>query len=125
MDNPNIEQVSFSIREFCARNGISLTKFHGLKRGGRSPAEMRLGPIMVRISADAERAWQRTMENPTGAEAERQSQMKQQAILRGQQAGALSVLSASHPANVKRAKRNLADRAREFAAARGRQIKTA
>lgn len=117
-------RAAFTREEFCKRNSISLSSFNKLVQTGRAPALMRLGPLMIRITAEAEREWQRMMESPVGAEAELQSRMRQKAILRGQKAGGLSVMSAAHPANVKRARRNLAYRAQEFAAARGRKSET-
>jgi hypothetical protein len=118
--NPHVEHISFSIAEFCARNGISLSYYHKLKRDRRGPAEMRLGALMIRITADSEREWHQAMSNPTGDEADKRAQMEDRAAGAGRR---LSVLSAEHPANVKRARRNMHSSAQEFAAARGRKTK--
>jgi len=59
-----VERVAYSIPEFCVRNNISPAKYHALKRMGRGPEEMRDG-LWVRVTQEAELAWQRAMTNPT------------------------------------------------------------
>ena len=54
---------SFTIGEFCQRNHISLALFNKLKNSGRGPRLMFLGRA-IRISAEAEQAWQHARENP-------------------------------------------------------------
>lgn len=55
------ERASFSINEFCARNGISRATFYNLKRAGIAPRVMVvLGRQLV--SAQAEADWQRDRE---------------------------------------------------------------
>jgi len=59
-----IERVAFSIPEFCYRNNISRQKYNTLKAEQRGPVEMRLGTNTIRITAEAERDWQRLMQAP-------------------------------------------------------------
>src|SRR5262245_62161243 len=59
-----IERVAFTISEFCFRNSISRQKYRGLRAENRGPVEMRLGLNTVRITAEAERAWQQLMQEP-------------------------------------------------------------
>lgn len=63
------ERTAFTIREFCARNGISTPTYFDLRAKDRGPKEMRLGTA-VRISARAELEWQAARESPIGAEAD-------------------------------------------------------
>ena len=62
--SPSPEQIAFSVSQFCARNFISRPTFERLRRQGRGPAEMRLGLNAIRITAEAERDWQRQMQEP-------------------------------------------------------------
>jgi predicted DNA-binding transcriptional regulator AlpA len=50
---------SKTIAEFCASHGISRGTYYRLKREGRGPEELRLGPQLPRITAAAEEAWLR------------------------------------------------------------------
>src|SRR5262245_23111926 len=61
-------EPSYTIREFCAAEGITTPTYYKLKRQGLGPKEMRLGTA-VRISHRARGEWQRARENPQGAEA--------------------------------------------------------
>ncbi len=63
-----LSKAAFRIKEFCGRNSLSETTYHKLKARGLGPREMVVDG-MIRISADAERDWQRARENPTGREA--------------------------------------------------------
>jgi hypothetical protein len=60
----SLERVAFSIPEFCFRNHISRPTYHRLRSEGRGPVEMRIGLNNIRISAEAERDWQRRMQEP-------------------------------------------------------------
>jgi hypothetical protein len=53
-----VEQVSFTVPEFCARNRISHATFYKLRKANRGPRTMMLGNA-IRITADAEKDWQR------------------------------------------------------------------
>ena len=55
-----------SVDTFCARNEISRSLFYTLVKQGHGPALMRLGGVL-RISTEAERAWQRACEERTKA----------------------------------------------------------
>jgi hypothetical protein len=59
-----VERVAYTIPEFCFRNNISRPTYHRLRAEGRGPAEMRLGLNAIRITAEAERAWQQAMQAP-------------------------------------------------------------
>ena len=69
-DNPDIGRASFSIAEFCARNGFSRSKFHALQRAGLAPKVMAMG-MTIRISVEAERAWIKAMERRKDVDARR------------------------------------------------------
>ena len=118
------ESASFTREEFCKRNKISFSTFNKLQHQGRAPAMMRIGPLLIRITAEAEREWQKAMMRPTCEEAALQDRMKQASNVRAKKAGRLSVLSPAHIANVRRARRNLQSGAQQIAAARGRQTRT-
>ena len=60
----SLERVAYTIPEFCFRNHISRPKYHRLRAEGRGPVEMRLGLNAIRITAEAERDWQRQMQEP-------------------------------------------------------------
>jgi hypothetical protein len=60
----SLERVAFTIPEFCFRNNISRPTYHRLRSQGRGPAEMRLGLNGIRITVEAERAWQQRMQEP-------------------------------------------------------------
>jgi len=57
-----LERAAYSVQEFCLRNHISRPTYHRLRAEGRGPVEMRIGLNVIRITADAEREWQRRME---------------------------------------------------------------
>ena len=57
-----LERAAYSVQEFCLRNHISRPTYHRLRAEGRGPKEMRIGLNVIRITADAEREWQRRME---------------------------------------------------------------
>jgi len=63
-DLPPLERVAYTVPEFCFRNNISRPTYHRLRAEGRGPVEMRLGLNAIRITADAEREWQRQMQEP-------------------------------------------------------------
>src|SRR6516165_6503808 len=57
-----LERAAYTIPEFCFRNNISRPTYHRLRAEGRGPVEMRLGLNLIRITGDAERDWQRHMQ---------------------------------------------------------------
>ena len=59
-----LERAAYTIQEFCFRNRISRPAYHRLRLQKRNPAEMRIGLNMIRITAEAEREWQRAMQEP-------------------------------------------------------------
>jgi hypothetical protein len=96
--------ASLSISQFCKRHGISRGKYFTMRRLGIGPAEMRLGPSLVRISAEADLAWQHARENPTGGELVEIEQGKAALAARGRKAGSLAVKSDRHISNIRRRK---------------------
>jgi hypothetical protein len=100
MSNETLERSAFSISEFCYRNSMSHSTFHKLERAKQGPAVMRAGAL-VRITREAELAWQKARSEPDAVEVAREK-----ARARGVVAGKLAVLSPRHVANVKRAKRS-------------------
>ena len=63
------ERGSYSIKEFLARNQLSESQYHKLRRHGRGPRVMSVGSCGVRISRQAELDWVSSRER----EAARQS----------------------------------------------------
>jgi hypothetical protein len=86
------ECFAFRIHEFCARNGMSVSKYHSLKRAGRGPVEMRVGNF-VRISLEEELIWRRALGHPKGKEAREKARAEAAAVARGRNAGKLAAQS--------------------------------
>jgi len=59
-----VERIAYTVPEFCFRNSISRPTYHRLRAQGLGPKEMRLGLNAIRITAEAERDWQRRMQEP-------------------------------------------------------------
>jgi hypothetical protein len=93
---------SLSIGQFCKRHGISRGKYFDMRRAGLGPVEMRLGPKLVRISAESDLAWQHARENPTGPELAEIEQGKVELAARGSKAGSIAVKSPLHISNERR-----------------------
>ena len=51
------EAASFTLKKFLARNQLSESQYHKLRRQGRGPRVMSVGSCWVRISRQAELAW--------------------------------------------------------------------
>ena len=51
------EAASFKLKKFLARNDLSQSQYHKLRRQGRGPRVMSVGSCGVRISRQAERDW--------------------------------------------------------------------
>jgi hypothetical protein len=51
------ETASFKLKKFLARNDLSESQYHKLRRQGRGPRVMSVGSCGVRISRQAERDW--------------------------------------------------------------------
>ena len=51
------EAASFKLKKFLARNDLSESQYHKLRRQGRDPRRMRVGSCGVRISRQAELDW--------------------------------------------------------------------
>lgn len=49
--------ASYTLPQFCKRNGISLRHFYNLEKKGLAPRTMRLGDKCRRVSAQAELDW--------------------------------------------------------------------
>ena len=79
-----LERAAYTLAEFCFRNHISRPAYHRLRAEGRGPAEMRIGLNMIRITAEAERDWQRRMQEPN-------AELEQQAVARAVKAGEAAV----------------------------------
>jgi predicted DNA-binding transcriptional regulator AlpA len=61
-------ELSLTIPEFCAAEGISRAFFYELKKQGRAPRTMRHGDGCVRISPEARQDWRRAQEAATAGE---------------------------------------------------------
>ena len=83
------ERAAYTIPEFCFRNGISRPTYHRLRSQGRGPTEMRIGLNVIRITAEAERDWQRRMQTP-------QRDFESRALARAVKAGDVSAKSNRH-----------------------------
>lgn len=53
----DVARSAFTKTEFCARNSMSRSFFYKIRKQGRGPREM-----LGRITADAEKDWQRERE---------------------------------------------------------------
>jgi predicted DNA-binding transcriptional regulator AlpA len=60
------EKAAYSIDEFCRRNSISRRTLYNLLDQGIGPRTMKLGGRRL-ISAEAETAWHRELENEAAA----------------------------------------------------------
>ena len=89
------KRVAFSISEFCFRNAFGTGTYHKLKRLGLGPDELRVGNI-VRITREAELAWQRARTHPQGTELQARERAEAVAVERGKTAGRLSAQSNNH-----------------------------
>jgi hypothetical protein len=67
-----VERSSYTVKEFLARNDLSESQFHKLRREGRGPRVMKTGSVGVRISAEAERDWKAEREAEAAAAASAQ-----------------------------------------------------
>jgi hypothetical protein len=94
--------ASLSIDQFCKRHGISRGKYFDLRRAGLGPVEMRLGPKLVRISDEADRAWQHARQNPTGSELVEIEHAKAELAARASRAGTVAAASPRHISNKRR-----------------------
>jgi hypothetical protein len=83
--------ASLSIDEFCQRHGISRATYFAIRRQGLGPVEMRIGRALVRISDEADRAWQRAREHPAGSELAEIEHTKVELAARGARAGSVAV----------------------------------
>ena len=93
-----LERTAYTLAEFCYRNHISRPAYHRLRAEGRGPVEMRLGLNVIRITAEAEREWQRLMQEPNEA-------LEQQAVERAVKAGEAAVKSDKHVSKTRSARR--------------------
>jgi hypothetical protein len=90
-----VPRQAFTIAEFCVRNCISPPTYHKLKNAGLGPDEMRIGNL-IRITLEAELAWQRARTNPQGAELKARERAEAVAVARGRNAGRLAAASSKH-----------------------------
>jgi len=97
-------RTAFSPEEFCLRNGISMATFWKLRDAGRAPALMYLGRI-IRISVEAERAWQVARENPAPKEAAEIARKRKMRQRMGRAAGLAAAASPRHVSKQGRRKR--------------------
>jgi hypothetical protein len=95
-----VERVAFSISEFCIRNGFGTGTYHKIRHLGLGPDELRVGNI-VRITLEAELAWQRARTHPQGAELKARERAEAVAAARGRNAGQLAAASDKHISKVR------------------------
>ncbi len=50
---------AFTIKQFCARNGLSESAYHRLRRKGRGPQTIARGSMGVAITREAEGLWRK------------------------------------------------------------------
>jgi hypothetical protein len=94
----SLERAAFTIPEFCFRNSISRPTYHRLRAEGRGPVEMRIGLNVIRVTADAERAWQSLMQEP-------REDFERQAVERAVKAGGAGAKSDKHISKKRAARR--------------------
>ena len=94
----SLERIAFTIPEFCFRNNISRPTYHRLRSEGRGPVEMRLSLNAIRITAEAERDWQRLMQEP-------REDLEARAVERAVKAGGAAARSSEHVSKKRRAPR--------------------
>jgi hypothetical protein len=90
-----LERAAYTIPEFCFRNNISRPTYHRLRAEGRGPVEMRVGLNLIRITAQAERDWQRQLQRPS-------ADLERRARARAVKAGAVAAKSDKHVSVAKR-----------------------
>ena len=90
-----LQRAAYTIDEFCDRNRISRPTYHRLRAQGRGPVEMRIGLNVIRITAQAERAWQREMQTP-------QPDFEERALARAVKAGDAAARSDKHVSKKRR-----------------------
>jgi hypothetical protein len=88
----SLDRVAYTIPEFCFRNHLSRQKYHKLRSEGRGPVEMRLGLNSIRITAEAERDWQRQMQEP-------RPDLEVRCVQRAVKAGDAAAKSSKHVSN--------------------------
>ena len=93
-----LERAAYTIPEFCFRNNISRPTYHRLRAEGRGPVEMRVGLNLIRITAQAERDWQRQLQRPS-------ADLERRATARAVKAGDAAVKSDKHISAKRRAVR--------------------
>jgi predicted DNA-binding transcriptional regulator AlpA len=59
--------ASLTIEGFCEAEGIARPTYYELRKDGRGPEEMRLGPQIIRITAQAHARWRARREEETAA----------------------------------------------------------
>jgi hypothetical protein len=59
------DRSSFTISEFCARNGFSRGFYYKMKRAGIGPREMIINDL-IRIPVEAEADWKRERQAASG-----------------------------------------------------------
>ena len=94
-----LERAAYTLAEFCYRNHISRPAYHRLRAEGRGPVEMRVGLNLIRVTAEAERDWQRLMQEP-------RADLEREATLRAVKAGDAAVKSDKHISKKARRSRN-------------------
>jgi len=75
-----LERVAFTVPEICFRNNISVPTYQRLRKQGLGPKEMRFGLNGIRVTAEAEREWQKRLQQPN-------PDLEQQATERAVKAG--------------------------------------
>ena len=90
-----LERQAFTIKEFCARNRIAPSTFFKLKASNRAPRLITLGRA-IRISAEAERAWQAEREQPADTELRLIKRGEEARVRQARKAAKASVASAGH-----------------------------
>ena len=94
----SLERAAYTLAQFCYRNQISRPAYHRLRAEGRGPAEMRIGLNMIRITAEAERAWQHQMQKP-------RKDLETRAVERAVKAGDAAARSGAHVSKKQTARR--------------------
>jgi hypothetical protein len=84
---------SYSIRDFCLNNDISLSQYHSLERKGLGPREMLVGDL-IRISSEAQTDWIKEQEERAASpEGKKRSAARRTQMM---YAGKLAIQSPNH-----------------------------
>lgn len=93
--DPDTFPTDFSIPQWCRHRNISLPTYYKLKEQGLGPAEMRF-LTLVRITAEADAAWEKARQSPNATEANAVAKTAQAMRKRAKRAAEHAIESEKH-----------------------------